>query len=47
LRSPVMIDLRNIYQPEDMTEAGFVYHSVGRTTVDPQIGRSPNLRAIA
>ena len=30
LRSPLMIDLRNIYNPADMAEAGFAYHCVGR-----------------
>jgi UDPglucose 6-dehydrogenase len=30
LRSPVVIDLRNIYQPADMAERGFTYVSVGR-----------------
>ncbi len=47
LRSPVLIDLRNIYQPQEMTEAGFVYHSIGRATAEPPIGLSPNLRVIA
>jgi UDPglucose 6-dehydrogenase len=47
LRSPVVIDLRNIYQPQEMTEAGFVYHSIGRTTAEPPIGMTPNLRVIA
>ena len=28
--APVMIDLRNIYKPEDMRQAGFTYTSVGR-----------------
>ena len=27
---PVVIDLRNVYRPEDMAAAGFVYESVGR-----------------
>jgi UDPglucose 6-dehydrogenase len=27
---PVVVDLRNIYRPEDMAAAGFVYESVGR-----------------
>mgnify|MGYP003113032435 CR=1 FL=1 len=30
LKRPLMIDLRNIYTPGDMAEAGFEYHSVGR-----------------
>jgi UDPglucose 6-dehydrogenase len=30
LRKPVVVDLRNIYKPADMTEKGFVYVSVGR-----------------
>jgi UDPglucose 6-dehydrogenase len=28
--SPVIVDLRNIYHPEEITERGFVYESVGR-----------------
>src|SRR5689334_3355840 len=30
LRRPLVIDLRNIYKPGEMTEAGLVYHSIGR-----------------
>jgi UDPglucose 6-dehydrogenase len=30
LRQPVVVDLRNIYKPADMTERGFIYFSVGR-----------------
>ena len=30
LSAPIMIDLRNIYRPEEMEEAGFQYHSIGR-----------------
>jgi UDPglucose 6-dehydrogenase len=30
LARPVMIDLRNIYKPTEMREAGFEYHSIGR-----------------
>ncbi|KQY35994.1 UDP-glucose 6-dehydrogenase [Caulobacter sp. Root487D2Y] len=36
LRRPVVVDLRNIYRPEDMAEQGFAYVGVGR----PQ-GRGP------
>ena len=30
LKRPVMVDLRNIYNPEDMVRAGFSYSSIGR-----------------
>jgi UDPglucose 6-dehydrogenase len=30
LKKPVMVDLRNIYVPEEMAAAGFVYTSIGR-----------------
>jgi UDPglucose 6-dehydrogenase len=35
LRAPVLIDLRNIYEPGDMTAAGFAYTSIGRATLAP------------
>jgi UDPglucose 6-dehydrogenase len=30
LKQPVMVDLRNIYRPEVVREAGFTYSSIGR-----------------
>ena len=30
LQSPVVVDLRNVYQPADMARRGFTYSSVGR-----------------
>lgn len=30
LKSPVFIDLRNIYEPEKMARLGFHYTSIGR-----------------
>ena len=30
LARPIVVDLRNLYEPERMREAGFDYHSVGR-----------------
>lgn len=34
MRAPLMVDLRNIYEPEDMRSRGFDYHSIGRPNVD-------------
>ncbi|HSC19442.1 MAG TPA: UDP-glucose/GDP-mannose dehydrogenase family protein [Rhizomicrobium sp.] len=36
MKAPVMIDLRNIYRPAQMAEAGFRYVSVGRASVAPK-----------
>jgi UDPglucose 6-dehydrogenase len=30
LKSPVVVDLRNIYRPADLAERGFRYSGVGR-----------------
>lgn len=35
LTAPIIIDLKNIYRPEAMREAGFTYVSVGRPDVKP------------
>ena len=37
MRSPVVVDLRNIYPPEEMMARGFVYASIGRTIRGPQL----------
>jgi len=31
MAAPVVIDLRNIYRPEEMVGRGFIYESVGRS----------------
>jgi len=33
MRSPVLVDLRNIYKPDAMAKLGFRYHSIGRASV--------------
>ncbi len=33
LKAPMMIDLRNIYTPGEMAQAGFAYHSLGRQDI--------------
>ncbi|WP_193368390.1 UDP-glucose dehydrogenase family protein [Pelagibius marinus] len=35
MKAPVMVDLRNVYSPADMTAAGFRYSSVGRPLKRP------------
>ena len=35
LREPVIIDTRNIYEPEDMHQLGFRYTGVGRGRLRP------------
>jgi UDPglucose 6-dehydrogenase len=51
LRRPVVIDLRNIYPPDEMIAAGLAYHSIGRrnnrTEVEPATEKPASLRVIA
>ena len=30
MKGKVVVDLRNVYRPDDMRRAGFDYHSIGR-----------------
>jgi len=39
LKTPLMVDLRNVYNPQDMEMAGFEYMSVGRPTRIKKIAR--------
>ena len=36
LKSPVFVDLRNVYTPADMRAAGFHYSSIGRPEATPE-----------
>ncbi|MEQ8193687.1 MAG: UDP-glucose/GDP-mannose dehydrogenase family protein [Rhodospirillales bacterium] len=36
LKSPVLVDLRNIYKPDEMAAAGFTYVSIGRPAREPK-----------
>jgi UDPglucose 6-dehydrogenase len=42
MRSPIFVDLRNIYKPADVARSGFSYSSVGRPMLD---GRVPSSKA--
>jgi UDPglucose 6-dehydrogenase len=35
LKQPLVIDLRNLFNPQNMAEAGITYHCVGRQLVNP------------
>jgi len=39
LNTPVIVDLRNLYEAEDVLEEGLHYHSIGRPALRPD-GRS-------
>jgi UDPglucose 6-dehydrogenase len=36
LRHPIIVDLRNVYEPKRMKSEGFHYYSVGRANVSPE-----------
>jgi UDPglucose 6-dehydrogenase len=46
MAQPVVVDLRNIYSPEDMAEHGIVYDSIGRAPIQ-HLRRSADREAIA
>ena len=35
LARPIVVDLRNIYEPGDMVALGFSYTSIGRPVLEP------------
>jgi UDPglucose 6-dehydrogenase len=47
LRRPLVIDLRNIYKPDEMVAAGLAYHSIGRPQDEPAAEQPVGLRVIA
>jgi UDPglucose 6-dehydrogenase len=40
MNHPIMIDGRNLFEPDAMTRAGFKYEGIGRRSVQTQITRS-------
>jgi UDPglucose 6-dehydrogenase len=45
MRGRVVVDLRNIFSPEAMREAGFSYSSIGRPAANPSAKRSMRLKS--
>ena len=41
---PVVVDLRNIYDPEEMNQRGFVYACVGRALAAPSFLKDAQLK---
>lgn len=38
MKKPLIVDLRNIYNPEALRKAGFDYHSLGRQPITQEQG---------
>jgi UDPglucose 6-dehydrogenase len=47
LRRPLVIDLRNLYEPEKMAAAGFEYVSIGRPSVAPAAAEKAGPRRVS
>lgn len=45
-KAPVLVDLRNVYKPEHVREAGFTYLSIGRGTSAKEKSRDGELAAV-
>ncbi|WP_313436545.1 UDP-glucose/GDP-mannose dehydrogenase family protein [Novosphingobium sp.] len=45
-KAPVLVDLRNVYKPEHVREAGFTYLSIGRGTSVKEKSRDGELAAV-
>ena len=41
MAAPVIVDLRNIYPPEEVNNRGFIYYSVGRPQTVPAKSVAP------
>ena len=46
MKNKVIVDMRNIYRPEDMVDAGFDYISIGRAAIAQDKDDAASLRAI-
>ena len=42
MRRPLVLDLRNVYRPEEMARVGLVYYSIGRPPVNGAPLGAPN-----
>jgi UDPglucose 6-dehydrogenase len=37
MRQPVIFDGRNVYDPEKIRQRGFLYHSIGRKSLEAHV----------
>jgi len=47
MRQPIVVDGRNLFSPEQMEKAGFVYYSIGRSEVAPELEAKDSSREAA
>jgi hypothetical protein len=40
LKYPIVIDGRNLYEPEHVAQSGLIYHSMGRAAAVPRVERT-------
>lgn len=47
LNRPIIVDMRNVYDPDMMREAGFLYSSIGRPVVHPKPRSVPSATVVS
>lgn len=47
MKQPILLDGRNLFSPEQMEKAGFIYYSVGRAEVVPVLQASDSPKEAA
>ncbi len=47
MATPVLVDLRNLYDPQQVVDAGFIYRSIGRATPERERAANVDLKVLA